>query len=558
MELSLEQRRGESQVVTQNGDMNNRQFSETTEAQCFSNDPAFHAHPFHSGFGLANNEEIFSILINNIPDVIWISGETGSRTFISPNIQKISGYTPKEIYEGGEKFWFKSIHPDDRNRVIEAQHDLINSTGRFDMEYRLKKKDGAMLWIHDRAFTNYSRDGHMIACGIFSDITERKRLEEELLKMHKLESVGILAGGIAHDFNNLLGAILGNISVAKIFTNSDMRVNDLLNRAEEACDMAKDLSYRLLTFAKGGDPLRRTMDIKDLLQSSIRLSLTGSSIRADFSIAEELFPVEIDEGQIRQVLNNLVLNAKEAMPEGGSVSIRAENIYLSGNQQIPLKKGNYLRISFQDYGIGIPENILNKIFDPYFSTKGLGSKKGQGLGLTICHSIVKHHGGLVTVDSWPGFGTTFHIYLPASAEWHRPGKSSISSSVRSHKKRILVMDDDENIRYTLKQMLLHLGYAVTGTCNSEETISAYRSAMLKKKPYHYVMLDLTIQGGTGGEKTMSELKGLDPSVKGIISSGYAHDPVMTHYEDYNFIAAIAKPFTFEKLSTLLKDLEKHQ
>jgi len=399
-------------------------------------------------------------------------------------------------------------------------------------------------------------DGRIVRLEIAPDITDRKKMEEELLKTQKLESVGTLAAGIAHDFNNLLQVIIGNISLAKIFLaeNSPESIAPCLEQADEASTAARELSFRLLTFSKGGEPVRKTASVESILRRSASLSLSGSNVACEFVLPPALYPVEIDEGQIIQVFNNIIINAKEAMPQGGTVRISAGNISISEDDPIPLKKGDYVKISIQDNGPGIPEEVMSKIFDPYFSTKDFGPQKGTGLGLSISLSIVRRHDGHISVESGEGTGTIFHIYIPA-AKKELPGQESGTLQQKDlSKKSVLLMDDDERIRTLAKFMIEHLGYEGTYTRNGEEAIERYRHAKEEGKAFDAVILDLTVQGGMGGEKAMAKLLEADPAIKAVISSGYADDPVMKDYRNYGFADAIAKPYTMEKLQELLEKL----
>ena len=389
---------------------------------------------------------------------------------------------------------------------------------------------------------------------VIRDITEHKKMETEVLKAQKLESIGILAGGIAHDFNNLLQAMMGNISLAKMLTNPKEKTFPLLEEAEKASEQAKELSYRLLTFSKGGDPVRCITPVEDILRESVSLCLSGSNVAAKLSLPEDLDPVEVDRGQMNQVFNNLFINAKEAMPEGGTIEISAANVRITGRTEVPLKEGQYVKISVKDCGTGIPEEHLPKIFDPYFSTKERGSEKGMGLGLAICYSIIAKHGGHIAVESTVGVGTTFRIYLPASAHKTAGGKPRIQGGLPAGSGRVLFMDDDERVRRITGAMLQQVGYAVEFARNGEEAIERYRREKEAGKRIDAVILDLTVQGGMGGEKALRRLLAIDPEIKAVISSGYADDPVMKDFRAYGFVAAIAKPYTVEKLRELLGKL----
>ncbi|MFZ2198123.1 MAG: ATP-binding protein [Thermodesulfovibrionales bacterium] len=389
---------------------------------------------------------------------------------------------------------------------------------------------------------------------VIRDITVRKKMEAEVLKTQKLESIGILAGGIAHDFNNLLQAILGNISLAKTLTNPKENTFHLLEDAEKASEQARELSHRLLTFGKGGGPVRRVSYVKDLLKESISLCLSGSNIVCEVILPEDLDLVEVDKGQMTQVFNNLIINAKEAMPYGGTVEISASNVRITGDDNLPLKEGKYVKIAVADHGAGISEHHLPRIFDPYFSTKDRGSDKGMGLGLAICHSIIAKHGGHIGVESEVGLGTSFHVYLPASPKSVEEEKTEKEEGLLAGKGRVLLMDDDERVRKITGAILQQLGYNVEFARNGEEAIERYRREKESGKRFDAVILDLTVQGGIGGEVALRKLHKIDPEVKAVISSGYADDPVIKNFRAYGFLDAIAKPYTIEKLMELLKKL----
>jgi signal transduction histidine kinase len=275
-----------------------------------------------------------------------------------------------------------------------------------------KKKDGTIFPV-EVAASSLMNGNKKLYCAVVRDITERRKLEEERLKSHMLESVGILAGGIAHDFNNMLSVIIGNIEVAKMRMRPEDKAFQPLTNAELICTRASELSSRLITFSTGGEPIKKVMSLSGLLVNVISTTLQGSNISPEFDLPDNLYPVSVDERQMTQVINNLVLNAKESMPKGGKLIIRGKNLHISDQEATFVQAGKYLMISFQDNGVGIPSENLAKIFDPYFSTKNTFSEKGLGLGLAVCYSVIKRHDGLITVESEYGKGTTFHIYLPA-------------------------------------------------------------------------------------------------------------------------------------------------
>ncbi|MCL7488153.1 MAG: PAS domain S-box protein [Desulfobulbaceae bacterium] len=384
----------------------------------------------------------------------------------------------------------------------------------------------------------------------FRNITAKRRMEEEVRKVQKLESVGILAGGIAHDFNNLLTAIIGNISMAKLFSQADTgKVLERLTDAEKASLRARDLTQQLLTFSKGGAPVKNSASITDIIQDSTSFMLSGSNVRCDLQFPDDLWPVNIDEGQISQVIQNVIKNADQAMPEGGIVTVRAENVTVLEYDPLPLRPGNYVHLTITDQGVGILEKHLGKIFDPYFSTK----QEGSGLGLAACYSIVKNHDGLISADSAFGAGTTFHIYLPSSDREPETRTIPRKKSLRSGEK-ILIMDDDHDVLNVAVNMLNLMGYTTETATDGSAAISMYRAAMEAGRPFDGVILDLTIPGGMGGRETVLQLLQIDPEVKAIVSSGYANDPIMAEYTKYGFRGVAAKPYDMEHLGQVLRNL----
>jgi len=381
---------------------------------------------------------------------------------------------------------------------------------------------------------------------VFRDITRQQNMEEELLKRQKLESVGILAGGIAHDFNNILTAIMGNITIAKLYADSPEQVSERIIEAEKAVGRAKDLTYQLLTFSRGGMPIKKTKSITQLITDSTSFALRGSNVKCNISIPEDIWPVDIDEGQISQVVHNLTINADQAMPEGGIIDITAINHRIKKDDHIPLPAGNYVKINIADSGTGILPDHLKKIFDPYFSTK----RKGSGLGLTVTYSIIKNHDGHIDVHSEIGGGTRFTLYLPASSQ--APKQKALRTAQLKHGSgRILVMDDEPSIRDSLSVMLTSLGYQVETAEDGAQTLEIYEREHMAGRGFNLVIMDLTIPGGMGGRETMEKLLEKDPDAKGIVSSGYSNDPVMAQFADYGFCGVIQKPYTVKELADIL-------
>jgi PAS domain S-box-containing protein len=385
---------------------------------------------------------------------------------------------------------------------------------------------------------------------VLDDITEHKRAEEDRLILNKLESTGILAAGIAHDFNNLLTMILLNLELAQTLIPPGEELAHHLEQAKQAGLLATGLTQQLVTFAAGGAPVRKLTRLSDLIQDSVRLAASGSRLRCDFSLAEDLWPAEVDAGQIGQVIRNLVLNAREAKPTGGVISVRAENVVLRPSENPSLPPGDYVRVSVTDWGGGISKEVLPKIFDPYFSTKQRGTQKGMGLGLSICHTVIQKHGGAIAVESEPGVGTTFRLHLPASRKLLPKEKASVPAGVLG-KRKILVMDDEEVVRKLVRRLLQQMGHEVELAEDGQSAVAAYESAKDQGHPFDAAILDLTIRDGVGGQETIRELLKIEPAVKAIVVSGYANDPALLEPERYGFKGVLRKPFDRHNLRTVL-------
>jgi len=376
-------------------------------------------------------------------------------------------------------------------------------------------------------------------------------------QLRQLESIAALSGGIAHDYNNLLTAIMGNLSLALETMDSSAEVTHLIENALAASRIAKTLTRTLITFSKGGLPATSPTDIVRLVENTAAFSLSGSNIRCEMASASGIWSAHIDAQQIGQAIHNLMINAAESMPSGGTVTIRFENTTLD-SPNTPLPSGDYVHIAIKDHGVGIPGENIDKIFDPYFSTKAKGEQKGTGLGLSISHSIIARHGGDITVRSRTGIGSTFHILLPASKAPPKtePPEKEAAPSVQPDKPiagrgKILVMDDEAMILELAGNMLEHLGYEVDFAEEGDTALRKYKAAFASSAPYDAVILDLTIKGGMGGEETIRRLKQIDPSVKAIVSSGYSENPVVASYADYGFCEVVAKPYEMVEFSQKL-------
>jgi two-component system cell cycle sensor histidine kinase/response regulator CckA len=410
------------------------------------------------------------------------------------------------------------------------------------------------------------RDAKNELCGVvvvFRDVTERERDEAERRKAEALDQLGLLAGGIAHDFNNLLTAIMGNISLVSMLLPPNDEMKGRLEDAHNASLRARDLAQQLLTFARGGAPIKQTASIADLVEETVRFSLRGSHVRSAVAISPDLWTAEFDPGQISQVIANLVVNADQAMPDGGTLHVSCDNFSYAPEQSevgLDLPTGDYIRIQIRDEGTGIPADYLKRIFDPYFTTKA----KGNGLGLATCYSVVRNHSGLVTVESELHCGSTFTVYLPAgrspTVKAEEEALSPLSSELVHGSGRVLVVDDEEAIRLLVEFTLTQIGYEVTTADNSLQGIDLYRRALASGMRFDLVILDLTLPGGMGGKEALRKLIEIDPMVNAIVSSGYAMDATMSRYQDFGFRGMIAKPYHAAELASKVREMieaERH-
>jgi len=491
-------------------------------------------------------------IINHIDEGV-ITLDNGVIRHVNSAMERMTGITRTEL---SKRSLSQLLDPPPPVNTPIGSDDLKEKTGRaLVYESSLSMADGqscdvavSVHHVHD------GEDGVYII--IVRDIAERKKMQQELLKSRQLESIAALSGGIAHDYNNLLTAIMGNISLALAGIPEDEPMHEWLSQAQEASMIAKELTTRLITFSKGGVPKKETVNIAGLIQSATEFALSGSNVIVEFNIPEDLWCADVDRTQIGQAFHNIVINAREAMPDGGTVTVCAGNKTVMNDGAIQ-KYGRYVVVSIQDNGSGIPPEALDQIFDPYFSTKMMGDQRGMGLGLSIANSIIEKHGGQITIDAPQGEGALFHVFLPASAAnceaTANPKKARLSVKPFDSGK-ILVMDDEAMIRKLAGNILGKMGFETAFACNGEEALEAYEAAMTAGQPFDLVILDLTVKGGMGGKDTIRQMRLLDPNVKAIVSSGYSNDPGVIHYTEHGFCGVVAKPYRIDEIRQQLEEI----
>ncbi|MBX7152940.1 PAS domain S-box protein [bacterium] len=510
---------------------------------------------------LATEKERLLVTLRSIGEGVITTDTEGHILLINPVAETITGYMQSEA-EGQSVETILTILDERTRKPLESPVARVMRTGdivEFTGNRVLVDKDHQEKFIaHTAAPIRDESDRIIGVIIVFKDTSLQRKMENEILNARKIESIGILAGGIAHDFNNILAAIIGNLSLAKMKLPQEPKEKlfDILSSAEKASLRAKDLTQQLLTFSRGGAPVRKTAHLRDLLRESAAFASTGSNVRCDLNLPDNLWQVDIDAGQMNRVIHNLILNAQQAMPNGGIIHLNAENITIkahTSDHQLGLRPGRYVKISIRDQGTGIREEHLQKIFDPYFTTKSGGS----GLGLATSYSIVKNHDGLIAVESKWMSGTTFYIYLPASDN-HPEIPSDIEKPDTNHHGRILIMDDEAAVRRMLSEMLKYMGFTVWEVSDGQEAVKAYRSFRDRGEPFDAVIMDLTIPGGMSGKETIQQLIAIDPHVRAVVSSGYSNDPVMGRYKEHGFSEVLPKPYNADDLAKTLNELLKEK
>ncbi len=506
---------------------------------------------------IAAEKESLAVTLRSIGDGVITTDVEGKIIMLNNEAERLTGWTSKDAIGRSLKSVFnvaidlaaqaraqRSGYRNEAHSILLSLPENATLTSRDKSEYIIEQVASPI------------RDNKNEVAGVvlvFRDITERQRNEAERRKAETLEQLGLLAGGIAHDFNNLLTAIIGNISLASLLLPPGDELTTRLVDAKNASMRARDLAQQLLTFARGGAPIKKTASIGKLIQDTVSFSLRGSHSRSEFTFGADLWPAEIDPGQISQVIGNLVVNADQAMPNGGTLRVTCDNFSYTpadGVAITDLTPGEYIRIGIRDEGVGIPEDYLKRIFDPYFTTKA----KGTGLGLATTYSIVKNHNGLITVDSALHQGSTFTVYLPAALHQDMPVEQPGPVTQAIHGTgRVLVVDDEEAIRALVDFTLAHLGYEVTQAECALEGVNLYREKLEAGQRFDLVILDLTLPGGMGGKEALKKLIEIDPTVNAIVSSGYATDATMSRYQDFGFRGVIAKPYEAAELGKIVHD-----
>ena len=498
---------------------------------------------------LSQSEEKYRDLFEHANDPIFILDSDLRYVDANKKAIDVLGYSKEELLT----MKVTDIIPTEQVSLSEAEFEKLRSQESYEFVGKVKTKDGRLLDV-EVGSSAIIADGQIIGSrDIMRDITERKRMEEDLLRAQKLESVGILAGGIAHDFNNLLTAIMGNISLAKMDAQPGDSVYERLEEAEKASYRAQNLTQQLLTFSRGGAPVKKSIAVRELVQETVTFSLRGTKTLCEFIIPDNLWSVEADEGQLSQVFNNLAINASQAMPEGGKLKILCSNVTLTEVGPSTLPPGKYVQISFVDRGIGIPSELFEKIFDPYFTTRQTGS----GLGLATSYSIVKKHGGHIAVESEVGTGSTFSVYIPAAPTITHKEHPEALQTISAGAANVLIVDDEEIIRDVASKILVNRGYHVECAEDGQMALVLYVKAQNNGNPYDAVIMDLTIPGGMGGKETIKKLLEIDPKARVIVSSGYSNDPIMAEYQEYGFKGVVSKPYTVQKLSETIRQVLGH-
>jgi signal transduction histidine kinase/ActR/RegA family two-component response regulator len=515
---------------------------------------------------MREREEQLRFLSDNLPGGLLyqldcgVDGKERRFTYVSRGVEQLHELSVAEVMQSPDAI-FMQLFAEDRAAFTAHEKAALTNMSLFNAEFRISLPSGKTKWILFASAPRRLPDSRLVWDGIELDITELRRMEDERQRMQTIESLGTVAGGIAHDFNNMLTSLFGNIELAQMELPPGHSAGAFLQVAHQAVERARQLTSRLLTFAKGGQPVLQTLDIRQRLRDTVRSNVTGSRVAVRFLVADDLWPVQADADQFVQVVVNLTVNAREAMPNGGSLTVQAQNVHDPGLISAPELHGDYVKISFADEGNGIPARIIDKIFDPYFSTK----RTGVGLGLAITHGIVHKHKGHVLVESVPDQGTTFTVFFPAAASAPTPASADeqrpadgrpVPAPTPGARGHVLVMDDEESVRNVSARMLIRMGYTAETAVDGREAIDKYEAAMQSPKPFDLTIMDLTVPGGMGGEEAVRKLLAIDPTARVIVVSGYSSDTVLAEYARYGFAGCLTKPYEMQALKETVARLLK--
>lgn len=501
---------------------------------------------------LSRTPQIFQALIDNIPSPVYYKDSRGVYLLYNKAFSEYFGLTDDQVI--GKDVFQLPLRREEAEVHHAMDQELLGEPGGV-RSYEIKsvRCDGSVHYDLNKKAALSGDDGSVGGIvGVIIDVSDQKRMEGDILKAKNLQSLGTLAGGIAHDFNNLLMAIVGNLSLARMNTPDNGRLMDYLNEAERIAFLGKSLTQQLLTFSRGGNPVQSIIQPGPLVSSVAARVLRGFPVDCVYDIPPDILSIEADEEQIRQVIENILRNARESMPAGGKITIAIRNVSLPPEDRLPLIEEDYVRISITDEGTGILPEDIPKIFDPYYTTKGMGSEKGVGLGLAISYAIVRKHNGSISVESAKGRGSVFHINLPAYKQEVGREAAAAGRPAGVREGRVLLLDDEEMVLEIGKELLEYLGYSVRTVQNGEEAVALYKQAAELKSPFDAVILDLAIPGSMGGKEVLRELLRIDPMVKGIISSGYLNDPVVADYREYGFKEVLTKPYDSIELDEKLR------
>jgi len=475
--------------------------------------------------------------------------DSGEVTYLNNKFAEIYGWSKADF--PNVIVFFNKVFPDPKKREI-LKARIMNDIASGDPD--------RMIW-EDLEITTSKGDKRIVTAfnipifdqnlmiSTVQDVTEKRKLEAHVQQTQRMEAIGTLAGGIAHDFNNMLSIIIGNISYVISICNKNSEFEDVLLEALGGAKRAQDLTQQLLTFAKGGEPIKKIHDVNKLVEEAAGFVTHGSKSKCVFKISKAQLMSEVDAGQINQVMSNLIINSDQAMPDGGIINLHTDIVRIEPGNSFEIAAGEYIKITIEDQGIGIEKRHIPKIFEPYFTTK----QEGSGLGLATVYSIIKRHHGHITAYSEIGKGTVFHIYLPSSSKSSVESESNLALRHKGHGK-ILVLDDERPILKMIGRMLSNMGYATETVTDGAEAIQRYRETHESGEKFDLVILDLTVPGGLGGAGIIPELLKIDPNVRAVVSSGYSNDPIMANFQDYGFCGVVPKPYSQEQLSNLLNDV----